>query len=168
MSKFIPLESVLDVNDSRLWYYIPGFNGYEISDDGYLRSMKHFKKYPFGLIIQSKRGKNKAIISPDDPVFELSNNQNERVSIKLSQIRSLANNNQYIIGGYPRRTYVSDVSSRNQRCTIKKKKKFGDERFMPKFNVVKELDHDDVVSYPWSNNKYKQIISPIEIVGQKE
>ena len=54
-SKFIPIESVLDINDQNIWwYYIPGFNGYELSSNGLVRSMKHFKKYPFGILIKTR------------------------------------------------------------------------------------------------------------------
>lgn len=121
MNKFTLVEEVLNINDNRLWYYIPNYNGYEISNDNYIRSMKHYKKYPYGLLIQPKKNNKGEISNPSDPIYTLSNNQNERVDIPLSQIIQLAQNNPYHITGYPRTTCTVDISSRNQRCFIKNK-----------------------------------------------
>lgn len=120
MNKFVGVEQVLNINDNRLWYYIPGFNGYEISNDNFIRSMKHFKKYPYGILIRAKRDINGNIIHPENPIYELSNNNNKRISLHLSDIINLAQTNQQIVQGYPRRTYQTDISSRNQRCTIQR------------------------------------------------
>ena len=49
---YTPVEYVLNPYDDRLWYYIPGFNGYELSNDYYIRSMKHYRKYPFGILLE--------------------------------------------------------------------------------------------------------------------
>ena len=51
--RFTPIQDVLDIYDpNRLWYNIPNFNGYEISNDNYIRSMKHYMKYPYGILIK--------------------------------------------------------------------------------------------------------------------
>jgi hypothetical protein len=133
--KFIPLENVLNIYDqNRLWFYIPGFNGYEVSNDGYIRSMKHFRKYPFGIMIKPKDK-----IRNQDPSYELSDNNNERVTIRLSQIMYLAKVNPYGVSGYPRNTMMSDTQSRNMRAFVKKQLKVppldNTPRF-PKFTVV--------------------------------
>lgn len=141
-SKFILVEDILSIYDDRFWYYIPGFNGYEVSNDGFIRSMKHYKKYPFGILIQPRKHKNGTIKYPEDPIYELSNNDNERVCLKLSQIMNLALNNIYQITGYPRRTCVTDISPRNQRIFVKKnlqnQSQFDKTLFFPKFNIIKD------------------------------
>lgn len=149
-SKFIPIESVLDINDQNIWwYYIPGFNGYELSSNGLVRSMKHFKKYPFGILIKTRDK-----VRSEDPSFELSDNNNERVIIRLSQLQHLARTNPYAVQGYPRRTICTDIAPRNMRAFIKKQIKVqpldNTTRF-PKFTVIDEEDQfkermlDDVV-----------------------
>lgn len=140
---FIPLEQFLNPADDRWFYFIPGFNGYEISNDGYVRSMKHYKKYPFGILIQPKKNKDGKVINPEDPTFELSNNNNERVAVKRSQLQYLAATCDYAVTGYPRRTCITDRSSRNQRIFIKKKLKPELENTIriPKFTIIdKEED----------------------------
>jgi hypothetical protein len=132
---FTPVEAVLNLNDSRLWYYIPGYNGYEISDDYYVRSMKYFKKYPYGILLKPKTDKNGNILFPNDPVYELSNNQNERYQLHLSQIMELAKSNPYPISGYPRLTCVTDNSSRNQRVFSSINK----ERSIPSFSGLNNI-----------------------------
>lgn len=113
--EYIPIETVLNVNDDSIrWYHIPNFNGYEISNIGIIRSMKHFKKYPFGIMIRPVSTNNNG-----DIVFELSDNNNERVKITLSELKELSKSKTR--PGYPRKTFITNVSSRNQKCTIKKK-----------------------------------------------
>lgn len=156
--RFTLVEEVLDVNADRYWYYIPGFNGYEISNDGYIRSMKHYKKYPFGLLIQPKKNRD-GIIHPEDPIYELSNNNNERTSVNFSKIRNLAETNKYHITGYPRRTNIIDIASRNQRCCIKQKQvpsQIDKTLIYPKFTIIE----DESIS----EEKRSDIICPIEFI----
>ena len=48
-----PTENVVDIYDPNiLWYKIKDFPGYEISNNGYLRSFKSAKKYPYGIILE--------------------------------------------------------------------------------------------------------------------
>lgn len=111
MRKYIAVENVLNIFDiNRHWLFIPqpGFNGYEISNDGYVRSMKHFKKYPYGIIIKPVQSES------NDPVFELSDDNNKRKRIKHSEIMNLALNNTSQSLSYPRATVVTDISSRNK------------------------------------------------------
>lgn len=113
---FTPVESVLNIYDAnRLWYRIYGYNGYEVSNDGYVRSMKHYRKYPFGLLIQPVNEANK--------IYELSDDNNNRVRISITEIIDLANNNPYKnTCGYPRQTCVTDGNPRNDRNFVKREK----------------------------------------------
>ena len=155
-TKFTLVEDELNIYDDRFWYYIPSFNGYEISNDGYVRSMKHYKKYPFGLLIQPKKDRNGNIINPEDPIYELSTNYNERVSVNRSYLKHLADTNEYHITGYPRRTCIVDIAPRNQSCFIKK-----EGRFLPKFNIIRE----DKQEYNSLNKEERKIICPIESIN---
>ena len=73
----IPIETVVNINDySILWADLgPRYNGYQISNlTGLVRSMKFYKKYPFGILIK-----------PDDKgMIKLSNslNQVETIDVK--------------------------------------------------------------------------------------
>lgn len=112
-SKFTAIEDIMDIFDyNRVWYYIPGFNGYEVSNDNIIRSMKHYVKYPYGILI--KPVKKEPYGSSPDPLYELSDNNNERKRIRLSQIIHLAMSNQFAVAGYPRATIITDGSSRNK------------------------------------------------------
>ena len=111
--RFIGTEDVLDIFDNnRYWMYIPGFNGYEVSNDGFVRSMKHFRKYPCGIII--KPVDREPYRGSCDPLYELSDDNNHRQRIRLSQLMHLALTNQFAVRGYPRATIVTNSSSRNK------------------------------------------------------
>ena len=124
-TKFTPVQQYIDPYNSDLWwYYIPGFNGYEISNTGIVRSMKHFRKYPFGILIKPREIKNPIDLFTkqyNELTYELSDNNNERQVVKRSDLLNLVSSNKYNIEGYPRRTVVSDIGSRNLRYFIKKK-----------------------------------------------
>jgi hypothetical protein len=48
-----PTESVMNIyNTDILWYEIEDFPGYEISNNGYVRSFKSANKYPYGVILK--------------------------------------------------------------------------------------------------------------------
>ena len=164
-NNFILVENVISPYDDIWWLYIPGFNGYEVSTTGIIRSMKHYRKYPFGILIQPKKDRNGKVINPQDPTYELSNNQNERVAIKLSQILYLAKTNPYHITGYPRRTCITDISPRNQRCFIKKEIKtlpgFNNKQFFPKFNIIKDEYN------PFAEERLPDIVCPIESINNE-
>lgn len=139
-SQYTRVEDVLDLNDdNRLWLYIPNFNGYEVSNDGYIRSMKHFRKYPYGILI--KPVKKEPYGSSPDPLFELSDNNNERQRIRLSQIMHLAMTNNFSVSGYPRTTRMRDCQSRNDRHFVKKSMKLpplDKEAKYAKFTIIQE------------------------------
>lgn len=58
-----------------LWYMIEGFNGYEINEEGQVRSMKMMYKNPGHLLKKDKYG-----------YYTLSNNKNERVRIRPEEL----------------------------------------------------------------------------------
>lgn len=130
----IPVEQIFNPYiDTQLWYYIPGFNGYEISDRGVVRSMKHFKKYPYGVLLHGK------VLDNNDCIFTLSDNNNKRVQITRNTLWALAINNKNPVAGYPRRTYQTDIASRNQQIFIHREtNNQGEKLFTPQFTTIKE------------------------------
>ena len=138
-SKYIPIEDVVDVNDESIWWFhIPNYNGYQVSTNGLVRSMKHFMSYPYGILIRPKKNRR----GGNDPTYELTNNNNERTPIRLSQIQYLAKTNPY--NTPPCRTLSTDISSRNMRAFIKNKLEVQPldnttTRF-PKFTIIDEED----------------------------
>lgn len=152
--RFTPIETVVNVNDPNLWWFkIPGFNGYEISNTGLVRSMKHFKKYPYGLLIKPRERKT----NPNpDPSYELSDNNNVRQVVRLSQLQHLARTNPY--NQTPCHTDITNIGSRNMRCFIKKELKvqpLDNTRRFPKFTVIEEPD-------PFKERMPSDVIVPIE------
>lgn len=138
--KYIPVEDVLDVTESRLWYYIPGFKGYEVSNDGYVRSMKHYRTYPFGIIVKKKKDGN-------DPSYELTSDNGERNLIHLSQIVHLVKTSNYNVSGYPRATCITNWNARyDKRLDVTKREKINksktklDAIHYHKFKVVQNGD----------------------------
>lgn len=129
MGRFIEVKDVLGLNNERLWFYINNFNGYEVSLDGYLRSMKHWKQYPTGILLKPVQTK-----SDGTQIFELSNDNNERVRITIPELLDIALSDAYKHSGYPRKTIVADMSSRNIRAFITDK----EHCIMPQFTVKKE------------------------------
>lgn len=140
MKKYTPVECCLNVNEPRYWFYIPGFNGYEISNDGFVRSMKHYRRYPFGIMIKPVSTKSEQ--NSTDPLFILSNNNNERKRVRLSQIAFLAKNNPYAVTGYPRLTIVTDRFSRNNPAFITrnsiKTPPIDNNYYYPKFTIIQD------------------------------
>lgn len=114
--KFVAVEDVLDIFDeNRLWYYIPSLNGYEVSSDGYLRSMKHYVRFPYGIIIKprNERQQDGSIRPSSDPLYELYNNDKRKITIRLSQIIYLVKGNTFIVQGYPKHTIVNYSDNKN-------------------------------------------------------
>ena len=134
-TKPIPLETVLDINEPRMWSYIPGFRGYELSDDGYVRSTKNFNVYPYGMLLRP-------VSSKDGNTFILSNDDNKRIRISVNQLKELVKNDKFKRAGFPRSTVLNNASSRNQQAFIKRepKPRPSDEKFMPRFTIVHETE----------------------------
>ena len=137
MGNFIEVADVLGFDPQRLWYYIEGFNGYEISNDGYIRSMKHYKKYPTGMLIRPK--------TKDGQTFELSDDYNRRIKISKSELWNIAMNSKYVQAGYPRSTHISDNASRNIKAFLPPQPKYeGRTGIIPKFTIIKEEKTDPI------------------------
>lgn len=141
MGRFTPIESVIDVEDPNiLWNYIPGFNGYEVSYEiNQVRSMKHYMEYPFGILIKPRKRSHSG-----DPAYELSDNNNKRVVVRLSQLIYLARTNPWGVTGYPRRTIISNPCSRNQRVFVCKQSNMPElnsrAEHYPEFTITPDTD----------------------------
>jgi len=123
------IEDVLDIYDqNRLWYGIPGYNGYQVSNDNIVRSMKHYKKYPFGILLRPFKTLNGV------NYYQLTNSQNERVTVSLTEIKELVAGDEYT-QSYPSKTTDRYQASRNQKCTIYQKP-LSQDTFVPKFHIV--------------------------------
>ena len=141
--KYTGIEEVLDVNDMETWwYYIHEYPAYEVSNatstHGHLvRSFKSAHKYPYGMLIKPKDRSNDL-----DPAYELTNLNNERCVVRLSQLIYMARNLPYAVAGYPRHTNMASINCRNQRIFINKKLKSppldNTTRFYPKFNIIED------------------------------
>ncbi len=131
MARYTRVEEVLNINDNRLWYRIDNYNGYEISNDGYLRSMKMHKDSPFGILIKPKNKKKN--------IYELSDDNNRRVQLTIDEIKIIASKSVQH-SGYPRKTYQGDQCSRNDRHFIQKPPEIirVESYSMPKFTVMKD------------------------------
>ena len=165
MKRYIPIEDVINIRDeSRLWWCIPGFRGYEVSSDHIIRSMKHFKKYPFGILIQAKKDRDGKILHPENPTFELSDNNSERVLLTLSEIVQMAYENKDKYIGYPRKTITTNRSSRTPQIFKNKSRNvpFDKEKKFPKFTIIKDQEEssseDPGLIYPY----IPKITIPIE------
>ncbi|MBR6289145.1 MAG: hypothetical protein IKR19_07420, partial [Acholeplasmatales bacterium] len=80
-------------------------------------------------------------IQGEDPVFTLSDNNNNRVDVHLSTLIKIANNPVRGVSGYPRGTMVTDCSSHNDRHFVKKKSTFvpiDNEPHYAKFTIIDE------------------------------
>ena len=123
------IEDVLDIYDqNRLWYNIPSYNGYQLSNDNIVRSMKHYKKYPYGILLSPSKQVNGI------NYFQLTNSQNKRVTVSLTELKELVAGDEYS-KAYPSKTTDLYQASRNQKCTIYNKP-VSQDTFVPKFHIV--------------------------------
>ena len=96
-----------------LWYMIEGFNGYEINEEGQVRSMKMMNADPGHLLKLDKHGR-----------YTLSNNKNERVRKTPEELLHLVfrsgiplkprNENAVYMGGRNKRFYFDDTLKNNR------------------------------------------------------
>ena len=119
-------------DDNRQWICINGYNGYEYSNDGLLRSMKNFKVNPTGKLIKKYRDKK-------GYYFILSDNSNERKKVYEDEIRYIIANDKI---PRVRRTYETDIDSRNRilKKPRKRKSKINLDEYVgiPKFGIFDE------------------------------
>lgn len=55
----VPIETVVDIRDMSIrWADMLPYNGYQISTTGLVRSMKFYKKYPYGILITPDKNGN--------------------------------------------------------------------------------------------------------------
>ncbi len=114
----VPVDAVMNVyTDGRLWANIPGFNGYQLSDDYVVRSYKYKKTYPFGTIVTPKKQYDN---KPLDNVFELTDNDNMRVEISAFELGKLVHSQTSSpMNLYHTATILPETqSSRNKRMWI--------------------------------------------------
>ncbi len=141
MNNHIGMEQVIGLYDTEtLFYHLHYFPSYEISNrtslHGHLvRSFKSAHKYPYGMLMKPKNGSDY-----NDPVYELTDLNNERKLVKLSELLYMAMNPPYAVSGYPRRIYEVDNTCRNDKNFINKKSKCPEldntERTFPKFKIL--------------------------------
>lgn len=119
----VPMEYVMDPYDtSILWFPIKGYNGYELCNLGFIRSVKNHNSYPFGTLLKFSKIKN-------DKYYILSDNNNTRRKVLLLEIQSIVSQDTSV---YARFGYVVDYrQSRNSR-------KFIRFDYHDKSNIVKE------------------------------
>lgn len=117
-------------NYEKIWICIKKYNGYEISTDGIVRSMKNYMKYPTGIFI--KRYKDSK-----GYYYFLTNNSNEREKVYVEDLLELVNNDPNPIR---RQFYDTDISSRNKIINKSKKKKIDNKEFIgiPRFTIIDE------------------------------
>lgn len=126
-------------NYSRIWTCINGYNGYEWSNDGLLRSMKNFNKYPQGNLIRK-------YVDKKGEYFILSDNSNNRVKLYIDEIIKITTDpsrNQLSRG-----QYQTDIGSRNMMLIKKKKKSKIDLKEnigIPKFNFLLDTEPENNV-----------------------
>lgn len=126
---FAPVEKVLGFDPNRIWYQIPNFPGYEISNDNYVRSMKHFNKYPYGILLKPTVTKSGLI------KYQLSDYRNKRITISLNEIIRLIHEDPNWTQYRFSRTEDCNKSSRN-RFTAEYNVK--GEKYIPTYFTVME------------------------------
>ena len=117
MDKKKPIESVINIYDTSIvWADLgPDYKGYQISNTGLVRSMKFFKKYPFGILLE-----------PDNGKLKISNSLNQVEQIDVMKIYNSLSKSSFNIP-----TNTTYTRSRNPLITskskiMKDKKKYND------------------------------------------
>lgn len=132
----LAVEEVVNIYDTNiLWFRIPGFPGYEISNVNLVRSFKSRKKHPFGTLV--KWDKNS---------ITLSNNNNIRVKLTLKEIWDTVNSQSIT----PVHTTEVQNTSRNPMCCIdtNAEVKVGKVTAKPKIVSKKETSFVDFSNIP--------------------
>ena len=101
----VSVDQVINISDpSVIWFRIPGFPGYEISNTNYIRSFKSRKKYPYGTLV--KHDKNNYVI--------ITNSNNQRIKLNFGDIWSRVNSEPHIKS----HTWEVQGTSRNQMACV--------------------------------------------------
>ena len=101
-----------------VWFYIPGFNGYQINKEGLVRSMKMMYKNPGHILKRDKSGK-----------YTLTNDNNERIRISSKELIDITFNsgidlvpameNEVYLGGRNRAFTKNPHKNENSNETFK-------------------------------------------------
>lgn len=101
-----------------VWFYIPGFNGYQINKEGLVRSMKMMYKNPGHILKKDKSGK-----------YTLTNDNNERIRISPEELMNITFNqgnnlipameNEVYLGGRNRAFTKNPYKKENSNETFK-------------------------------------------------
>ena len=117
MDKKKPIESVINIYDPNIvWAELgPDYKGYQISNTGLVRSMKFFKKYPYGILLE-----------PTNGIVKISNSLNQTIQVDIMNIFNSKKKSDFVIP-----TYSTYTRSRNPLITskskiMKDKKKYND------------------------------------------
>lgn len=113
---------IIDRND-KVWYFIPGFNGYQINSEGIVRSMKMMHKDPGHKLVKDKSGKyiltndnNKRVrISPEE-LMDMTFNSNKELNPVMDDVVYLGGRNKAFTNNPNKKkdnkTYKIDLSSK--------------------------------------------------------
>ena len=117
-------------DDNRRLICINGYNGYEYSNDGLLRSMKNFKVNPMGKLL--KKYKNKK-----GYYYILSDDNNNRKKVYEQEILDIIRSDKV---PRIRRTYETDIDARNRIFTKPRtsRQKINLDKYIgiPKFSII--------------------------------
>ena len=117
-------------DDNRRWICIDGYNGYEYSNDGLLRSMKNFKVNPMGKLLKKNKKKK-------GYYYILSDDNNNRKKVYEQEIIDIINSDKV---PRIRRTYETDIDARNRIFTKPRtsRQKINLDKYIgiPKFSII--------------------------------
>lgn len=108
-----------------MWYMIEGFNGYEINENGQVRSMKMMHADPGHLLKIDKKG-----------YYTLSNNENKRVRIHKDKLLEIVFHSGLDL--VPRPENAIYMGGRNKRF-------YFDEGVNPKYNNPYRMDFSSLI-----------------------
>ena len=153
-----PVDKVFPYNDDQLWYEIPGFPSYQFSYNGYIRSFKSRKVYPYGILLEFKHTSN-------GDMFTLTDKDNFVRSISFAEVKGLVDNAKPYLHPYhtfevPFRTarniraFTSNVEDINipgkviDKSVIVKRKELNHKELgsIPTFNNLRDFDDDNVIT----------------------
>jgi len=117
MKNIVPIENAIDIyNPNILWADLsPQYPGYQLSNTGIIRSMKFYKKYPFGILLEA--GNN---------IYKLSNSLNQVEQVNINDLIKIRR--EYTIS-----TICTNPYSRNPLITSQS------DRMKKKIDMQKEL-----------------------------
>lgn len=106
-----PVDQVFSLNDDKIWYDIPGFPKYQYCDQGYIRSFKSRKKFPYGVVLGFKHTSN-------GDMYSLTDRNNFVRSISFMAIKSIVESSKDILHPYHTFEVPNDNISRNIHCFL--------------------------------------------------